>query len=195
MALEGHRVPPARSKASGAKAQGQGRNAVWNAPATAPDEVWSYDFVSARTRSGAPIRILNVVDEYTRVSRGAAWLLASGPVRSRCSLPSCSKPQSPSGSAQTTAGSSSRLHSSAGSLPGRQGMFIEKGRPQQNAYVERFNGTMRDEVLNGEEFANVIEARVVLGRFIEEYNQRRPHRGLGMKTPMEFADACRKGSG
>lgn len=66
--------------------------------------------------------------------------------------------------------------------------FIEKGRPQQNAYVERFNGTMRDEVLNGEEFSNVLEARVVLGAWIEEYNLRRPHRGLGMKTPRQFAD-------
>jgi putative transposase len=71
--------------------------------------------------------------------------------------------------------------------------FIEKGRPQQNAYVERFNGTMRDEVLNGEEFTGVLEARVVLEAWLEEYNLRRPHRGLGMKTPRQFADECMEG--
>jgi transposase InsO family protein len=43
-----------------------------------------------------------------------------------------------------------------------QRAFIEKGSPQQNAFVERFNGTMRDEVLNGEEFESVLEARVVI---------------------------------
>ena len=42
-------------------------------------------------------------------------------------------------------------------------MFIEKASPQQNALVERFNGTMRDELLNGEEFDSVLEARVVIG--------------------------------
>ena len=68
--LEGHRVPPRRSKASGKRAQGKDRNAAWALPATGPDDVWSYDFVSARTRSGAPLRILNVVDEYTRLAVG-----------------------------------------------------------------------------------------------------------------------------
>jgi transposase InsO family protein len=71
--------------------------------------------------------------------------------------------------------------------------FIEKGRPQQNAFVERFDGTMRDEKLNGEEFTSLLEARVVLAEWIEEYNARRPHRGLGMRTPLQFADDCRKG--
>ena len=53
---------------------------------------------------------------------------------------------------------------------------------------------MRDEVLDGEEFANVLEARVVLAAWIEEYNSQRPHRGLGMKTPRQFADDVKRGS-
>jgi putative transposase len=72
-------------------------------------------------------------------------------------------------------------------------VFIEKGRPQQNAFVERFNGTMRDEKLNGEEFDSALEARVVLQAWITEYSQLRPHRGLGMKTPRQFADEWMKG--
>ena len=65
--------------------------------------------------------------------------------------------------------------------------FIEKGRPQQNAFVERFNGTMRNETLAGEEFNNVLEARVVLATWVERIQCARPHRGLGMKTPLQFA--------
>jgi transposase InsO family protein len=50
---------------------------------------------------------------------------------------------------------------------------------------------MRDEVLNGESFHNVLEARVVLGRWAQEYHRLRPHRGLGMKTPQAFFEASR----
>ena len=75
-----------------------------------------------------------------------------------------------------------------------QQLFIEKGSPQQNAYVERFNGTMRDEVLNGELLHSVLEARVVLSAWVEEYNTVRPHRGLGYLTPQAFYKASMVGS-
>src|SRR5438105_1074161 len=70
---------------------------------------------------------------------------------------------------------------------GVQTAFIEKGSPQQNPFVERFNGTMRDELLNGEEFDTLLEARVVIEGWRFEYNSLRPHRGLGMMTPDQFA--------
>ncbi|HEY4975849.1 MAG TPA: transposase [Gaiellaceae bacterium] len=76
---------------------------------------------------------------------------------------------------------------------GVEPVFIEKGSPQQNPYVERFNGTMRDERLSGEEFESVLEARVVLQAWLEEYNSLRPHRGLGMRTPLQYARDCREG--
>ena len=72
--------------------------------------------------------------------------------------------------------------------------FIEKGSPQQNPYVERFNGTMPDEVLRGEDFDSVLEARVVLNAWVEEYNAHRPHRGLGMLTPRQFAARWKAGT-
>jgi putative transposase len=68
--LEGHRVPPRRSVASGKKAQGTAENASWNRPAMRPNDVWSYDFMSCVTRDGHSFRILNVVDEHTRVAVG-----------------------------------------------------------------------------------------------------------------------------
>lgn len=70
--LEGHRVPPRRSQRSGRKALGTAEKAIWNLPAQHPNHVWSYDFMGTRTREGAPIRILNVVDEYTRVALGSS---------------------------------------------------------------------------------------------------------------------------
>jgi transposase InsO family protein len=67
---EGHRVPPRRSQASGRKAQGRAANAPWNLAASAPNQIWSYDFIAARTRTGAPLLILNVADEYAQVALG-----------------------------------------------------------------------------------------------------------------------------
>ncbi len=72
--------------------------------------------------------------------------------------------------------------------------FIEKGSPQQNPFVERFNGTMRDELLNGEEFDSLLEARVLIEAWIEEYNTLRPHRGRSMMTPSQFAASWKAGS-
>lgn len=63
--LEGHRVPPQRKK-HGEKARGTALGAVWNTPATGPNHVWSYDFLATRTSDGGALRVLNVVDEYTR---------------------------------------------------------------------------------------------------------------------------------
>jgi transposase InsO family protein len=65
--------------------------------------------------------------------------------------------------------------------------FIEKGSPQQNPYVERFNGTMRSELLNGEDFDSLLEAQVLIMAWVEKDNSLRPHRGLQMMTPLAFA--------
>ncbi len=69
--------------------------------------------------------------------------------------------------------------------------FIEKGNPQQNSYVERFNGTMRDELLNGEESNSVLEVRVVITGWMEEYNQRLPSLPLDQSNPGAAARASR----
>ena len=72
---------------------------------------------------------------------------------------------------------------------GVEAIFVEKASPQQNSFIERFNGTMRDEVLNGEDFDSVLEARVVITAWLDIYNRERPHRGLGMLSPLAFAAA------
>jgi putative transposase len=193
--LEGHRVPPRRSKDSG-KAQGTAANAAWNLAASRPNQIWSYDFMSTRTRQGGSLRILNVVDEYTRVAlscRVARSIGATDVVRELERLFQLhGKPQlmrSDNGrefiAATTTEWLAKQDVAAA---------FIEKGSPQQNPFVERFNGTIRDELLNGEELGNLLEARVLIDAWREQYNTLRPHRGLGMMTPNDFAARCNEGS-
>lgn len=65
--------------------------------------------------------------------------------------------------------------------------FVAKASLQQNCYVERFNDSVRDELLNGELFHTLLEARVVISNWIDSYNTSRPHRALGMMSPAAFA--------
>jgi putative transposase len=66
-------------------------------------------------------------------------------------------------------------------------IFIDPGSPWQNGFVESFNGRCRDELLNGERFDSLLEAKVVIGDWRTDYNTRRPHSSLGMLTPAAYA--------
>jgi transposase InsO family protein len=67
--------------------------------------------------------------------------------------------------------------------------FIRPGKPVENAYIESFNGKLRDECLNEHWFKSLAEARVLIEAWRREYNQERPHSSLGDATPAEFAAA------
>jgi transposase InsO family protein len=193
--LEGHRVPPRRARASGKKALGAAEKAIWNLPAKRPNHVWSYDFMGTRTRDGQPIRILNVVDEYTRVALGCRVARSIG---ARDVISELEQLFERHGRPDVLRSDNGRefIAASLAEWLDRQGVrtaFIEKGSPQQNAFVERFNGTMRDELLNGEEFDNLLEARVVIQNWLVEYNTLRPHRGLRMLTPAAYAASIKEG--
>ena len=188
--LEGLKVP-GRRQHKGKKASGTGENSAWALPAVRPNHVWSYDFVAARTVDGGPLRILNIVDEFTREAVGthvARSIGAREVVRvldrlfTRRGKPAIIRSDNGREFIAATVVDWLAEH-------GVTAAFIEKGSPQQNCYVERFNGTMRDELLNGELFHTVLEARVVIGHWLEGYNSSRPHRGLGMMTPAAFAAA------
>jgi putative transposase len=151
--------------------------------------------MGCRTREGGPIRILNVVDEYTRVALGSrvARSIGAGDV-----IAQLERLFERHGKPELLRSDNGRefIAASLREWLAEQGVktaFIEKASPQQNAFVERFNGTMRDEVLNGEEFASVLEARVVIEQWLVQYNTERPHRGLGMMTPSAYAARCREG--
>jgi putative transposase len=67
--------------------------------------------------------------------------------------------------------------------------FIRPGKPNENAYIESFNGKFRDECLNEHWFLNLAHARSVIEAWRIEYNSERPHSSLGNRTPQEFADS------
>ncbi|MBK8730730.1 MAG: hypothetical protein IPM00_15825 [Tetrasphaera sp.] len=68
---EGLQVPPMKAKTSGQKALGEDANSIWRLPPEHRNHIWSYDFIKRRTSDGRPIRVLNVVDEFTRVALGS----------------------------------------------------------------------------------------------------------------------------
>ena len=74
---------------------------------------------------------------------------------------------------------------------GVQLQFIRPGKPVENAFIERFNGRLRDELLNGELFMGLLDARQKLEAWKRDYNQNRPHGSIGHLTPNEFATQIR----
>jgi transposase InsO family protein len=186
---EGLRVPPPRSKQSGQKAIGTDAHSLWALPSTGHNDVWSYDFVSLRTDRGSALRVLNVVDEFTRVCVGfhANYTIGSTDVRH-----ALERIFERHGKPRLIRSDNGREFIAAGLLAwlrdqGVTPIQIEKASPQQNGYVERFNGSMRDELLNRELIRSLTEARVLIGNWIDFYNTERPHSGLGMKTPTVYA--------
>jgi transposase InsO family protein len=149
------------------------------------DHVWAYDFVSARTHDGLPLRLLVIVDEFTRecLSINVARSLTSDDVLERLAW------------LMATRGVPQHLRSDNGpemtakvvrdwlAKVGVTTLYIEPGSPWENGYVESFNGKLRDELLNGEIFHTVHEAKVLIEQWRRHYNTVRPHSSLGYRPP------------
>jgi transposase InsO family protein len=190
---EGLQVPPQRLKASGQKAIGEDGNSAWMLPALHPNHVWSYDFVSARTTDGSSLRILNVLDEHTREALGSHVARSIG---ARDVTRHLAKLFAAHGKPKFIRADNGRefiadLVQEWLAAQHVHAAFIAKASPQQNCYIERFNGSMRRELLNGELFHSVLEAKVVIEQWLELYNTRRPHRGLAGRTPAAYAKMAR----
>lgn len=184
----------APAKRSGKRAEGLAGNSVWKLPAEHPDHVWAYDFVSDRTRDGRPIRILNIVDEFTRETVATAVERNIGSGRVQRILEELFQQGRRPGILRSDNGREFIADSLVEWLAqqGVQTAFIEKGRPTQNGYVERFNGLMRRYVLNNEEFHSLLEARVVISEWVRKYNTERPHGALGGVPPTEYRKRWRE---
>lgn len=150
-----------------------------------PKHVWSYDFMADRTSNGKPMRILNIMDEYSRecLSVSVDRKMNSYDVIERLAELFVERGtpdylRSDNGSeftAETIREWLNRL--------GVKTLFIEPGSPWENGYIESFNGKMRDELLNGEIFDTIYEARVITEIWRKEYNQTRPHSSLNDRPP------------
>ena len=153
------------------------------------NHVWSYDFVEARTHDGRSLRLLVMIDEYTRecLAIRVAWRLNSAHVielLGDCML-TYGVPdhvRSDNG-AEMTARRVKQWLASVGTKP----LFIEPGSPWENGYCESFTGRLRDECLNGEIFYSLKEAQVVIEQWRKFYNTVRPHSSLGYRAPAPLA--------
>jgi transposase InsO family protein len=186
---EGLQVPPARLKASGQKAIGDATFSASSLPALHRNHVWSYDFMSARTVDGGALRILNVLDEHTREAHESKVARSIGSESVRRHL---EKLFAAHGRPKYLRADNGREFISEALqtwllAQGVTPIFIAKASPQQNCYIERFNGSMRRELLNAEQFNSVLEAKVVITEWLVLYNTRRAHRGLAGRTPAAYA--------
>ncbi len=150
-----------------------------------PNHVWSYDFVMARTHDGRAFRMLNIIDEYTRecLKVRVGRSLKTEDVQECLTELFCSRGvpvhlRSDNGS--EFANRAIRTWLSELSV---KTLFIEPGSPWENGYIESFNGKLRDELLNGEIFYNLKEAKVIIELWRKEYNSVRPHSALQYCPP------------
>ena len=159
------------------------------AEAARPNQRWSMDFVQDRLASGRRMRLLTIVDDYSRecpaieVDTSLPGLRVTqvlDRLAERCGLPELITVDNGPEFAGTV----------VDAWAYRQGVklhFIQPGKPVQNAYIESFNGRLRDECLNEHWFTTLDEARGLIEAWRQDYNTVRPHSSLGDLTPAEFA--------
>jgi putative transposase len=155
-----------------------------------PDERWSMDFMADQLADGEKIRVLTIVDHFSRESPSivvSQRLGAEDVVRELERLRrSGRKPQM----ITTDNGSEfvSRLLDQWAYVHGVELDFIQPGKPVQNAIVESFNGRLREECLNANWFETIDQARRAIAAWRTDYNEDRPHGSLGQLSPAEYRD-------
>jgi len=150
-----------------------------------PNHVWSYDFVEARTHDGRKFRMLNLIDEFTRECLA---IRVDRRLRSTDVIDVLSD-------LFILRGVPDHIRSDNGpefiakavrewiAAVGAKTAYIEPGSPWENGYCESFNSKLRDELLDGEIFYSLAEAKIVIESWRRHYNTVRPHGSLGYKPP------------
>jgi len=159
--------------------------------ATRPNEVWTYDFIHDACFGGRKLKMLTVVDEFTRES---LWIEVSTRLPSSRVIEVLDRLFEERGQPEhlrSDNGPEFIAKKVRGWLMehGSETIYITPGHPWENAYEESFHGRFRDECLNMEVFTSVAEARVVIEGWRRHYNEERPHSRLGYRTPAEFRAA------
>lgn len=153
-----------------------------------PNERWSMDFMSDSLCDGRRFRILTIVDDFTREC--VATLVGSGITGERVirTLEWLKETRGLPGMLVTDNGPefTSRAMLTWSKPAGVKLHFIDPGRPVQNAFIESFNGKLRDECLNQHWFVSLEEARRIIKLWRIDYNITRPHSSLGYMTPEAF---------
>jgi len=184
---EGLRVPAKRRKR---RRLGTSTVPAARLRAERPDQVWALDFQFDQTADARMLKLLNVIDEYTRecpaivVDRNidADKVVATlDRIAAERGAPVYVRFDNGPEFVAAAIADWCRFNTTTT-------VFIEPGSPWQNAWIESFNGRLRDELLNGELFDNLFEARVVIEDWRIDYNMHRPHSSLANLTPTEYAN-------
>jgi putative transposase len=157
--------------------------------ASQPNQRWSMDFVSDCVSSGKVIRMLTIVDDCTRECPAIEVDTSLGGLRVRRVLDRIASERGLPEAIVLDNGPEFRGRALAAwsEERGVRLEFIQPGKPVQNAYVESFNGRLRDECLNANWFASLSDARRKVEAWRLDYNQQRPHSSLHYLPPAEFA--------
>ncbi len=184
---EGLRVPPRRHKR---QRIGVSTTPADRLAATYPDHVWALDFQFDVTATGRVIKILHVIDEFTRESLSD---LVDHSIDADATVATLDKIVGTRGTHPSFIRCDNGPELTANALRdwcrfgGAGTSYIDPGSPWQNPWVESYASRMRDELLAIEQFDTQLEAQVLVADWRIEYNERRPHSALGMLTPTEFA--------
>ncbi len=174
------------------KAKGSSENSCAVKKAEYPNHVWTYDFMSDQTEDGRRLKLLTVLDEFTRESPA---IEINRSIRANDVIAVLEY-------LFMVRGVPKFIRSDNGpefiadaikkwlQLKHVETLYIEPGSPWENGYIESFNGKLRDEILNREVFYSLKESKVLVEDWRLEYNNRRPHSGLGYMTPAAFAASC-----
>ena len=150
------------------------------------NEIWSMDFVFDRIASGRTVKCLAIVDDATHEAVAIVpEHTIGGDHLTRILDGICSQRGKP-----TMIRSDNGAEFTGKAMLHRNGIslrLIEPGKPNQNAYVESFNGRLRDECLNEHWFTSLAHARTVIETWRREYNEERPKKSLGGLTPTQYA--------
>jgi transposase InsO family protein len=183
---EGFRVP---SKQHKRRRLGHSANGILRRRAEHKDHVWCVDFIHDTDERDRPLKWLSVVDEYTReclaleIDRSITaadvvnvltdlFMIRGVPVHIRSD-----------NGPEFVASAIGHL----AEITGVENLYVAPGSPWENGYAESFHGRLRDELLNAELFADVLEAKALAATWKNEYNHRRPHSSLGYVPPAVFA--------
>lgn len=155
-----------------------------------PNQLWAMDFVSDSLANGRRFRCLNIIDLYTRECLKIVVDTSINGVRVTKTLDMLKELRGLPETIITDNGSefTSKAMSMWAQVNNVTIAFIRPGKPMENGFVESFNGRFRDECLNEQWFTSIKDAREKIETWRDEYNLRRPHSSLGMKTPKEFAE-------
>ena len=157
---------------------------------SAPNQVWSIDFMSDSLTDGRKFRLLNIIDDFNRESLAVEVDTSLPSLRVIRVLERLVAQRGKPANIRCDNGPEFISHKLEQWCTDKKItlQFIQPGRPMQNAYIERKNGSMRRELLNAYLFNSLAEVRCLSEEWRLDYNEERPHKSLGYQSPLRYAD-------